>query len=166
MSVQSFDARHLSSNRNYQVQELQWYYIQIGDISDDLSLLVNTCSLPEISTPAVELPFGNSTAKVGGKIEYGDGSIAFMDAITIDVEKQLYDWHSQVVDPETGESGWVDEYKRDVLITQYGPHGENERIWHLEGAFPSSISYGEMSGESADKKTITVTLSYDRAYRE
>lgn len=162
----AFDARHLSSNKNYQVQMTNWYEIQIGGLGDEISLLTQSCNLPDISTPVVELPFGNSKAKVAGQIEYADGSVSFMDAITVDLEKKLTDWQKQVYDPTTGKMGWVNEYKRDMTITQYGPDGTHERVWKFEGVWPSQVTYGELSGESSDKKVIQATLSYDRAYRD
>ena len=142
------------------------YEIQIGGMSDDFTLLTQSCNLPDISTPVVELPFGNSKAKVAGQAEYADGSMSFMDAITIDIENQILAWQSQIYDPKTGKMGWVNDYKRDMTVTQYGPDGTFERTWKFEGAWPSQVTYGEMSGESSDKKVIQVTISYDRAYRE
>lgn len=160
-----FDARHLSSTRNTQVQMTNWYKIQVPTFND-LTLMVRSCSLPTISTPAVDLPYGNSRAKVPGQAQYSDGQVTFMDAIKMDIEKQLIQWQDKVYNHNTGAMGWVDEFKHDVDITQYGPDGTCERSWRLEGAWPSSINYGTMSGDNSSAKQIQVTLSYDRAYRE
>lgn len=161
----AYDATHLSSSAGHQVQMTNWYEIVIGEVSNDITLMVQSCTLPEVSTPVVELPYGNSKAKVAGQVEYADGNIVIMDAIKIDIERQLIEWQNQVYDPKTGKMGWVDQYKRDVIVTQYGPDGTFERKWQFIGAWPSSINYGELSGESSDKKNITITLSYDKAYR-
>lgn len=165
-SARKYNASHLSSTKNYQVQETNWFEVKIGNVADDLTFLTQSCTLPESSNPAIDVGFGNSTAKVAGKREYGEGTIVFMDAMVVDVEKQILAWQKQVYDPKTGKMGWVSDYKRDVFITQYGPDGTYERQWHLEGAWPSAVSYGEMNGESADKKVISVTLTYDNAYRD
>lgn len=161
-----YNASHLSSNRNYQVQETNWYEITIGGIKNDLTFLVQSCNLPEASNPAIDVGFGNSTAKVAGKREYGEGTFSFMDAIIADIEAEIVKWQDKVYDPKTGKMGWVDEYKKDIIVTQYGPDGTHERPWHFEGCWPSSVSYGEMTGESADKKVISVTITYDNAYRD
>lgn len=161
-----YDAMHLSSNRNYQLQQTNWYEIAIGGMSQDITFIVQSCTLPEVSNPAIDVGFGNSTAKIAGKREYGSGSFVFMDAIMVDIEQQLLDWQRTVQDERTGKMGWVDDYKRDMTVTQYGPDGTYERKWSFEGAWPSSINYGEMSGESSDKKTISVTIEYDKATRE
>lgn len=166
MSNRKFNANHLGSTKRYQVQETMWYEVHIGGTSTDLTFLTIGCTLPESSNPVVDVPFGNSTAKVAGKREYGSGQIQIYDAIVADVEKQLVEWQNQVYDQRTGAMGWVDEYKRDMSIVQYGPDGTYERTWTLEGVWPSTISYGEMSGQGADKKIIRITFEYDAAYRE
>lgn len=166
MSGRKFNAKHLGNSKRYQVQETCWYEIVIGGLSQDLTFLTQSCSLPEVSNPAIEVGFGNSTAKVAGKREYGAGNFVFMDAMVADIEKQLVEWQNTVYDQNTGKMGWCTDYKHDITITQYGPDGTCERSWRLEGCWPSNVSYGEMSGESADKKTITVTMEYDSAVRD
>lgn len=163
--ARQFNASHISASRNTQVQMTNWYDIAIGDISDAITLMVRSCNLPEVSNPVVELPYGNSKAKVPGQAEFGDNTLSFMDAMVLDVEKQLRAWQSQVYDAQSGKMGWVDDYKKTMVITPYGPDGTCERPWKFEGAWPTSINYGEMTSESSDAKVIQVTIAYDNAYR-
>lgn len=163
--VRNYDARHLSSQKQYQVQMTNWYEIQIQDLPESIIMLQNSINLPERSNPAVELPFGNSKAKVAGQTEWGDGSLTLMDAISLDTEKAVEAWQNQVYDPATGKMGWVNQYKREMIVTQRGPDGTYLRAWKYEGVWPTAVTYGELSGESSDKKTISLTLAYDRAYR-
>lgn len=160
-----FNAQHLGSTKNYQIQQTNWYEIVIPGMND-LTFLTQSATLPELSNPVIEVPYGNSTAKVAGKRDIGSGSFSFMDAMVADAEKQLIKWQNKIYNPRTGKMGWVSDYKKDITVTQYGPDGTYERTWHYEGCWPSSINYGEMSGENADKKVIQVTLEYDNAYRE
>ena len=83
----------------------------------------------------------------------------------LDIESQLLAWQASVYDPSTGKMGWVSDYKKDLTVTEYGPDGTCEREWTFIGAWPSAITYGELTGESSDVKQIQVTMSYDRAYR-
>lgn len=172
--TRKYNANHLSADDRYQIQETSWYEIKIllekDDSIDtpveDLTFVVQSVTLPEISNPAIDVGYGNSTAKLPGKREHGESSFTFMDAMTIDVEAVILGWQNKVYDPETGKMGWVSEFKRTIQITQYGPDGSNERVWILRGCWPSNVAYGEMSGESSDKKNITVTITYDNAYRK
>lgn len=166
MAVKNFDARHLSSQKEYQVQLSNWWEIQIDGISESLVVLANTFNLPERSNPAIEVAFGNSKAKIAGQAEFADGSLTIMDAIVKDTQRELEKWQNTIYDPTTGKMGWVNEYKRDMIVTLHGPDGTYLRSWKYEGVWPNSISYGELSMESSDKVQVTLTLSYDRAYRQ
>lgn len=166
MAGRKFNARHLGNSKDFQVQQTNWYEVVIGGLGDDLTFLTQSCTLPEVSNPAIEVGFGNSTAKVAGKREYGSGNFVFMDAMVADIEKQISDWQDSIYDPATGKMGWCVDYKKDITVTQYGPDGTYERTWTFEGCWPSSVNYGEMSGESSDKKNITLTIEYDQATRD
>ena len=126
-----FNAAHLGTTKNYQVQETPWYEVVIGGTKSDLTFLTQSATLPEISNPVVEVGYGNSTAKVAGKREYADGSFVFMDAMVADIEQQILDWQDSIYDPATGKMGWCTDYKRDVTVTQYGPDGTYERTCNI-----------------------------------
>lgn len=160
-----YNAQHLSASNDYQVQETNWYEVVIAD-NPKLTYLTQSCTLPESSNNPIEVPFGNSVAKVAGRREFGQGNIVFMDAMKVDVEKTLLKWQNKIYNAKTGKMGWVEDYKKTASITEYGPDGTYRRSWTLLGAWPSSVNYGEMSSENADKKTISVTLEYDNAYRD
>jgi hypothetical protein len=164
-AVRNYDARHLSSRKDYQLQMTNWFEIQIDGISESITMLQNSMTLPDRSTPVVDIPFGNSHAKVAGQAEYADGTLEVNDAILVDTEKEIEAWQNQVYDPNTGKMGWVNQYKRDMILSQRGPDGTYIRQWKYEGVWPSAVNYGEMSNDSSDRKRISMTLSYDRAYR-
>lgn len=159
----AYGARHLA-NKTFQPQMTNHFEVQIEGLGEDITLAVTKTSLPQISMSVVELHHVNSSAKMGGKVEYGDGSLEVIDAIRKDIEKIINDWQKQVYDPETDLMGWAEDYKKDALLTQYGPDGSYERTWKLEGVWPSSVEYGDLAYEGSDKKTISATLTYDRAY--
>lgn len=166
MSNRKFDARHMSSTRDYQVQMTNWYEIQIAGVSEDITFMTKSINLPTIGTPVVELPYGNSKAKVAGQADFSDSNLVIRDAITKDVELQILEWQRQAYDPSTGKMGWVDQYKRDMTVTQFGPDGTCERVWKFIGAWPSNIEYGSMDHSNSDAKEVNLTISYDAAYRE
>ena len=162
----SLDAKHLSSNRNYQPQLSNNFEIVIDGLGEEVTLAVSSGSLPEISNAVIEMHYFNGVAKVAGKTEYADGSIEIKDFITKDIEKKLNAWQKQVYNPDTGKMGYVDEYKRDASIIQYSPKGDMQRVWSLKGVWPTSISYGSLDYSSTEAKSITITLAYDLAVRE
>lgn len=162
--AQFYNARHISTSSDYQIQETQWFEIVVEGI-EDLTFLVQSCSLPDSSNSAVAVPYGNSTAYVAGKREYNTNTFTFMDAIKADIEGQLLQWQSSVYNPTNGKMGWVDEYKRTITVTEYGPNGSRERSWKFLGCWPESINYGSLTHESAGLKNISVTMRYDEVER-
>ena len=159
----SMGSRHLSSKK-YQPQMTNHFEVQIEGLGEDFTLTVSTCNLPEVSNPAVEIPFGNSKVKVAGQAEYSGGDIEVTDTIGADTENIINSWRLEVYDPETDKMGWAEDYKREAVVTQYGPDGTSERVWKLEGVWPETVSYGSLDYSSSDAKKISMTLAYDRAY--
>lgn len=155
-----YDAKHLSSTSSTQVQMTNWWRIVIPGL-DDLTMMVRNCSIPELTTDPVDLPFGNSKAKVPGQATFGESTVSFHDAIKKDIANKILEWQKQVYNPETGLMGWVDQFKKDVEITQYGPDGTCERSWTLYGAWPSTVNYGQLTYESSDALMVEVTLQVD-----
>ena len=158
-----FDARHLSNNKTYEIQGSNHFEVIIPGMGDSFTLCVSTCNLPEVTIGAVELNYGNSKVKVAGLVELGEGSLTVKDAIVADIEKKISDWQDQVYNKETGKMGWAYQYKKDLQVNQYGPDGTYVRTWVLQGAWPTSVSYGEMDYSNGEKKNITMTIAYDNA---
>ena len=165
-SGRKFNARHLGSTKNYQVQEQMWFEVTIEGMDEDLVFLTQSCSLPEASNTGIEIPHGNSSAYVAGKREYSTNQFTFLDAMVFDTEAKIKAWQNQVYNDETGDMGWVDEYKRTISVVEYSPHGDIERKWMFEGCWPETVVYGNLTGDSAGKKDVQVTIRFDTAYRE
>lgn len=160
-----FDGRHISSDRNYQMQQTNWFDISIQGVKADIAFYIQNMPLPSIGVDVINIGYGNTDAKQAGKATFDGGSFTVNDAIAKDVELEMLDWFKQVYDPKSGKMGWVDQYKRDMTVIQYGPDGTYERTWKYEGVFPTNMNFGEMSNESPGKKDIQVQFSYDVAYR-
>jgi hypothetical protein len=60
--------------------------------------------------------------------------------------------------------GYAEDYKRSAIVTEYGINGEIRSQWRYVGVWPSSINFGDLSRDDLTKKTIDMTLSYDKAY--
>lgn len=158
---------HMANNPDYEVQRTNNFEVQLVNVGgDDLTFAVRTANIPSISTPAVDLAYGNATVKVAGKVEFDDVTIEVRDFIGADVEKILNDWQKQVYDPETDRIGLAVNYKRLGYLYEYAPDGSSVRQWNLQGVWPNSIQYGDFDYDGGDAKSISMTLSVDKAYRE
>lgn len=157
---------HLSNNRKFEIQRTNNFEVVFEGMSDDITLSVASCSLPNISNDPIELPFGNSKVKVAGQAQFEDVSLVVNDYIVADIEQQLWAWRKQVFDPTTMAVGWAESYKHNGRLYQYGPDGTVLRMWRLIGAWPTSFESAEFNYDGSDKKQITMTVSVDQAYPE
>lgn len=161
--AKAYDARHLSNNKSYEVQRSNHFEVIIPGLGEDFTLLVSRCNLPEVNITPTELPYGNTKVKVAGLVEYGEGSLEVRDSIVKDTELKISKWQDQIYNKETGKMGWASDYKRDCKVNQYAPDGTYVRSWVLEGAWPSTVTYGEMDYTNGEAKPIAMTLQYDQA---
>ena len=168
---------HMSAQSAYEVQRTNNFavYIDMGHDSrttsnnsfltgDLITLAVESCPLPDISNPTIELAYQNSKVKVAGQAEFGDIELVVKDFITTDVERLLWDWRLQVYNPQTGQVGWAEHYKKNGYISQYAPDGTHERSWRLVGLWPQNLGLGDLNYDGGDKKTISMTLAVDFAW--
>lgn len=159
---QSLSAQHLSTG--YEVQRTNNFEISITGLGTDFTMNVISFPLPKYQISPLELSHGNSKVRVANQIEMSTGDVMVRDIIAADMEDILYGWYKTVYDPETGKIGWAQDYKKVAYVYEYAPDGTNTRVWELKGLWPTSIDFGDLSNESPDKKTMTMTLSYDNAY--
>lgn len=156
----------MSGKRKYEVQRQGNFEVQITDVGGgtDLILAVSSAPLPTESNEVVELPYGNTTVKVAGKMSVDDIDLEVRDFIDPDIMKLLKDWRRKVYDPDSDTVGTSDKYKKTGYIYQYAPDGSMVRTWRIDGVWPSSFNPGDLSQDSLDAKMMTLTLSVDKAY--
>lgn len=159
---------HLIRDPDWEVQRSFDFQVHIHGIEGQevITLSLESGFTPSESNSPIEMAYGNSKVKVAGQADYSDGSIVIRDFITRDTELLIYRWRSQVWNPETDQIGWAVQYKKEAEIWLLSPDGLSKRVWNLKGVWPSSVEYGDLSYDGGDKKTISVTLSYDRAIRD
>lgn len=154
---------HLSNNKTYEIQRTNHFEVQIAGLPEELTLSVESFAMPNFSNAPIELAHGNTRVKVAGQTTFEDSELVVKDAIGADVEKIVNDWHRQVYNPDTDAVGWAADYKKNATVFQYAPDGTYVRSWKLLGIWPNAVAYGDMAYDGSDKKTITLTLSYDKA---
>lgn len=135
----------------------------VGESEQLLTLAVVSCALPTESNEVITLSYGNTEIKVAGKSKTEGGSLVVRDYLQKDMELVLDNWRKTVWNKDTDGIGFAANYKRQCRIIQYAPDGSYQRVWKIEGVWPSSVSYGDLSNDDGGVKTINVTLQYDKA---
>lgn len=169
MCAMSNDAMHLAQQgfNMYDVQRSNNFEIVINGVGgQDLTFATESFPLPKVSNAAIELAYMNSKVKVAGQFALEDFELVVKDLIDKDVEKIVNDWQKTVGNLETGKIGWAGDYKKSGTVYEYAPNGSFVRAWKLIGVWPNNVNYGDMDYNNSDKKTISMTLSVDKAFRD
>ena len=101
----------------------------------------------------------------GRRIPYkSPGRVTFAD-VTLErgatLDRDLYDWMTEVVDVAAG-IGFVDDlYKRNVDLVQQDLDGRTLRRWSIFRAWPVKFVAGEWDNDSDEVVIESVTLTYD-----
>lgn len=150
--------------RRHEVQRQSHFKIQIKGLSEELTLHVRSANLPSVSFDTLSTRYGNEENKQAGNRSFNDLSLTVHDAVGLDMERQLHAWQQQVQNTRTGVMGYASDYKRTAIITEYTINGEVRSRWEFRGVWPSSISFGDLSRDGTDKKSLSMTLTYDKAW--
>ncbi len=158
----SFNAKFLDA-KHHEVQRKSHFMVSIEGIPAELAVHTRTANLLEKTFEVITTRHFNDQIKQAGARSFNDISLELHDAIGPDVERAFHDWQEQIQNSRTGFMGFAEDYKRSAKVTEYNINGEVRSVWQYEGVWPSVVSYGAMDKEMIDRKTISVTLSHDRA---
>lgn len=159
------NATFMGADSSYEVQRQNNWEVVINDLGDDLTFACESFPLPSESNEQLPLNYMNTKVNVAGQYNLETFEMVLKDFIGKDTEKLISDWRQTVFNSKNGSLGFAANYKKSGNVYEYSPDGSVTRVWNLEGVWPSSVNYGSGDYNAGDKKTISVTLSVDRAYR-
>jgi len=129
-----------------------------------LRVSVVSSTVPHFSLSKIEVKRGNNTVKFAGTPTFDDGTLVLNDYIGARTKSVLLAWQALAYDVRTEKVHRATNYKKDCTLVEYSPdYDEVIRTWTLKGCWISSLSEGEFSNETNDKKTVTATIVYDKA---
>lgn len=129
-----------------------------------LELSVKTSSVPHFGIDPITINRGNSQMKFAGKPTFDAGSITVNDYIGAQTKDILMAWQSLAYNVETEKVGLASDYKLDAFLLEYAPDYTLVRTWVLRGCWVTKISEDNYDHENTSAKTLTVDISYDKAY--
>ena len=98
--------------------------------------------------------------KIAKKAKWQDMTIKFYDVYGL--YEHFRKWQERIWSPAAG-IGAANEYKRRVELMLTDGEGEEKQLYTAYGAYPKSVTHGELSYDSSEVKLLTVTYSYDFA---
>ena len=97
-----------------------------------------------------------------GKTTWSDLTMELYDPIVPSAAQAVMEWVRLGHESVTGRDGYMDFYKKDLVINVLGPVGDKVEEWKLVGAFPINSDFGAVDwSNTGDPIAITVTVSVD-----
>jgi hypothetical protein len=119
---------------------------------------------PKVSSEKKALDHINLQRYYKGKSTWQDMTIELYDPIVPSAAQAVMEWFRLCHESVTGRDGYMDFYKKDLIINVLGPVGDKVEEWKLVGAFPINNDFGALDwSNSGDPLGITVVLSIDYA---
>ena len=138
----------------------------IENASQTLRFSVVTSSIPMFTPEVLTIRRGNSVMKFAGAPTFNDGTLAVNDFIGADTKSTLMAWQNLSYNVKTERVGNMKDYKKTCYLCEYTPDYKLVRTWKMLGCWVSGLSEGDFNMESGGKKTITATISFDKAFME
>lgn len=138
----------------------------ISNAQNVLHFSVVSSSLPMFTQEVVTVNYGNSVMKAAGKPTFSDGTLVVNDFIGADTKSVLMAWQNLSYNVRTDKVGRMTDYKKNCYLQEYTPDWQLVRTWRLIGCWVSGLSEDQFSNDSSDKKTISATITFDKAYME
>lgn len=138
----------------------------IENASQTLRFSVVSSSIPMFSQEVMTIRRGNSVMKFAGAPTFNDGTVVVNDYIGADTKSALMAWQNLSYNVKTERVGNMKDYKKTCYLCEYTPDYKLVRTWKMLGCWVSGLSEGDFNMESGSKKTISATISFDRAYME
>lgn len=134
-------------------------------LNDALRLTCHTVSIPSIQVDKVEIDRMHEKYYVAGsKVTYGDVKLGFYDFVDNSASKALQQWYGTIYSQGTSLMGYPQNYKQDLQLLVYGPDHSIVESWLLVGAWPVSLTYGEMDWKDGSGiRDVAVDLRVDQA---
>lgn len=136
----------------------------INDLQDVIRLSVAESSVPHFDLDVISIRRGNSTMKFAGTPAFSEGTLRCNDYVGARTKDVLLAWQALAYDVVDDVVKLAGNYKHDCRLVEYAPdYSRAVRSWLLKGCWVKSLSEGNFSHDSNDKRTVDVTIVFDRA---
>lgn len=139
----------------------------LGSVQEVIKLSVAEASVPHFDLEVIEVKRGNSTMKFAGTPTFSEGSLKCNDYVGARTKDLLLAWQALAYNVSADVVELAGKYKKDCVLVEYAPdYSKVIRKWTLKGCWIKSLSEGSFSHDSQDKRSVDVTIVYDRAIPE
>ena len=123
---------------------------------------VSSTKRPSVKITPTEIPFLNTSTFVAGRFNWEQMSVTFRDPIGPSASQALMEWFRLHAESATGRMGYAAGYKKDIELEMLDPTGVVVEKWIIQGAFLTSLNFGDLDYNRDEIATITCDLRMDR----
>jgi len=134
-----------------------------GNENDVITLSFTSGPLPKSNIGIIEVRYLNQIRKFAGTPTYDDLPVVFNDYVDQETATVLAKWNYLSHNPLSGKTALASEYKKNGRMVKYGPNGEFDREWEIQGMWISNFDPGDADHEGEDRVRITCSITIDKA---
>lgn len=141
----------------------RWTILNLGvpGAQPEERLYAKSIQLPSLVLDEENIQSGAAVLyKIAKKAKWQDITVKFYDVYGL--YEHFRKWQDRIWNPNQG-IGLAANYKSLVEFALTDGMGEEKQIYTAYGAYPKSVTHGELSYDNSDIKLLTVTYSYDFA---
>lgn len=117
---------------------------------------------PKVQSERKPLDHINIQRYYKGKTVWQEIAMELYDPIVPSAAQAVMEWLRLSHESVTGRDGYMDFYKKDIVINVLGPVGDKVEEWKLVGAFPTNVDFQSVDWQNTgDALSVSVTLSVD-----
>lgn len=137
----------------------------ITNAAEVLRFSVVKCDIPHFSQNVITIKRGNTQMKFAGAMTFDAGNLVINDYIGADGKSVLASWQALSGDVKNETVGNAADYKKDCWLLEYTSDFKTlVRQFELKGCWISKLSEDGFDAESDNKKTISATVEFDKAF--
>lgn len=131
---------------------------------ETLRVSVVSSSVPHFNLGVIDVKRGNNTMHVAGVPTFENHTLVLNDYMGARTKSVILAWQALAYDVRTEKVHRMNQYKKDCYLYEYSPDYEEViRKWRMVGCWVQNITEDPFSNETNDKRTLTVTIVYDKA---
>ena len=134
-----------------------------GNENDVITLSFTSGPLPKANIGIIEVRYLNQIRKFAGTPTFDDLPMVFNDYVDQETATVIANWFYLSHNPVSGKTDLAANYKRNGRMVKYGPNGEFDREWEIQGMWVSNFDPGDADMEGEDRVRITASLTIDKA---
>lgn len=136
----------------------------INNAQDVLDFSVISFSPPHFKQEELEIKRGNSKIYFAGTPTWDSKPLKIYDFVGADGKSVLMAWQAKSynISEDTIPSDAAN-YKLNAKVFEYTSDHKIIRSWDIIGCWVTGIEEDDWSNDTAEKKTVTATIRYDRA---